>query len=463
MWPFPLSGGWHVLAGVSQVAGPCIYLADSTSYLRDSQLAAEASRLQAPHRALATARPSCVVEGCLNTLMVMASSIALPDVHDVSLSGRQMVSLAVRNCQIERVKSSDLDLSFLEPTMLPRRRLVYASVAALVTAIFYLCRGSHAEERMSGLLDHPADKIRFETDLDKQYADAIKNRGKIIEQYSLENQYVLCLQCGMLRSPSPGQVHHIGIARLRCVGKASVWPHRVAHAAVLVKVFPPAFKCPHEISQVGSHTICAVGSIAKQPSCIVYSLAPSSDLSDLQGALTQTFSDQCDVFGYDLARNGFFYVALPNSHQISPEERMLVSNAPLRRDGLSGALSIGEHERDTEEEYAHPWRRLLTGEHQFIDIITVSDDQLTGSRAALPDNPRPLRAGQIILKLRLDEMRIDGMPMLPFKELRYMWEHLEYAGLRPFAAEVGADGYLEALENRVYYAGNQASCIEELI
>lgn len=53
------------------------------------------------------------------------------------------------------------------------------------------------------------------------------------------------------------------------------------------------------------------------------------------------------------------------------------------------------------------------------------------------------RLGQLIMKLRLDEVRVDGSPMLPFRELHYHWDTLERAGLRPFAASIDHDGYLE--------------------
>ena len=66
------------------------------------------------------------------------------------------------------------------------------------------------------------------------------------------------------------------------------------------------------------------------------------------------------------------------------------------------------------------------------------------------------RFGQVIMKLRLDELRYDGSPMLPFLELASMWESLERAGLRPFAASVDKDGYLE-VSTLVWRSNNAAS------
>lgn len=69
-----------------------------------------------------------------------------------------------------------------------------------------------------------------------------------------------------------------------------------------------------------------------------------------------------------------------------------------------------------------------------------------GSPASLRIAPNARRVGHIILKLRLDQVRDDGKPMHPFGELRNMWESLEFVGLRPFAASIDDDGYLEVSE-----------------
>ncbi|KAH9932581.1 uncharacterized protein B0H18DRAFT_30840 [Fomitopsis serialis] len=256
--------------------------------------------------------------------------------------------------------------------------------------------------------EYPDDHITYQLELHEQkYSKAIQDRGRLIEELELTNH-----------------------------------PPSWNSTSTLLKVFPPAFQCLHEVSQVGPHQICGLGLIAKQPSCIVYSLASARDLRELQDGLSQTL-EHCEVFAYDLSRNGFSHIALPGKHQSGTDERMLV-------------VSDVDYERDTEEAYVSPWHRLLRGEHKFIDILRINHPARatlfqfanivparTGPLGELPVNPAPRRVGQLIWKLRLDAMRSDGTPMLGFSELRYWWEILEYAGLRPFAAEVGDDGYLE--------------------
>lgn len=104
--------------------------------------------------------------------------------------------------------------------------------------------------------------------------------------------------------------HRYGTTRTRCVRHLN-WHfihdnHIGSRSFVTVKVFPPAFRCPHEVSQLGKVAVCGpLEHLIKQDSCIVYSLAPPEDLHSLQAALAETVGDgKCDVFGYNLDRYG---------------------------------------------------------------------------------------------------------------------------------------------------------------
>lgn len=145
---------------------------------------------------------------------------------------------------------------------------------------------------------------------------------------------------------------------------------------VAVKVFPPAFRCPHEVSHLGKVAVCGpVEHLAKRDSCVVYSLAPSEDLHNLQDALAATVGyGKCDVYGYDLARNGLFYVALPSitGNNTGPETPMHVMQASLHFDNTTGRISgVGKAKENTEEHYVSPWTRIHRKEHTFIDILRV--------------------------------------------------------------------------------------------
>lgn len=135
---------------------------------------------------------------------------------------------------------------------------------------------------------------------------------------------------------------------------------------VTVKVFPPAFRCPHKVSQLGKVAVCGpLEHLIKQDSCIVYSLAPPEDLHSLQAALAETVGDgKCDVFGYNLDRYGIFDVALPSINNAGPDVRAHVWRH------LDNA-TVSEAEEDTEEYYASPWTRIRSREHAFIHIVKV--------------------------------------------------------------------------------------------
>lgn len=139
-----------------------------------------------------------------------------------------------------------------------------------------------------------------------------------------------------------------------------------------MKVFPPAYRCPGEVSQLGKHAICGLQSFAKRDPCIIYSFAQPEDLHQLQSALNETVGHgKCDVFGYNLAQNGLMYVALPNN-RAGPGQRMPFFYAPLDVDDTSGRLTVGEFDQDTEENYVEPWASVHYGEHAFLDVIRVS-------------------------------------------------------------------------------------------
>ena len=217
----------------------------------------------------------------------------------------------------------------------------------------------------------------------------------------------------------------------------------------------------------------------------MYSIAPPEDLRTLEDALAGTVGPgKCDVFGYNTARIGYLYVALPSSNNAGLDMRMPAMFAQLELNNDTGRVSVGTMEEDTEENYVSPWHRLDWKEHTFIDILKVRSQMLRRwyrssresdshqlnlpSRAThrtlssgtllrtwttdhdgrtgqhVGSNAR--RVGHIVLKVRLDELRSDGMPMHPFDEFLHMWEALEYVGMRPFAASVDDDGYLEVGE-----------------
>jgi len=185
--------------------------------------------------------------------------------------------------------------------------------------------------------------------------------------------------------------------------------------------FLPAFQCPHKVQRVGTmgdggKWVCGLREVAKQPSCVIYSVGINGE-SSFEAELLQ--STNCQLWGYD-----FSVAKFGPEIDLVPE---LKERSHFFAYGLGGKDDFGPGKNP--QFYTLPTLMKMNG-HDFIDVLKIDIEgyEFTVLTELLRHyKGRPLPFGQ--LQLEIHSWGKD------FHEFVTWWEALEGAGLRPFFIE----------------------------